>query len=223
MTQAAPNPEDRQQLDALASRLAELQPASASGSVQAKAFYLAGMQAARAELAQAELPRRRESSRWLARAAIVGLMVGSSGVSYWAGATRNTSPQLAATPSVAESDSQAESMVVEQAGLPPDTTITDAANALVLKQSTAPDLPVDGANNAFEQVAFGLPVAQWLKLYRVTPDEYLRLVEARSTPPPPRNRADEAPAPDGAIEESFLRELYGTPAPSPLRQWLPML
>lgn len=215
MTHAAPSPEDRQQLEALAGRLADLQPAAASGSLQAQAFYRAGMQAARAES-----DRRSAAHRWLARAAVVGLMLGSSGFSYWAGVSRSAGMQIAETSLTADSDLQTDSQLGPSSRRPTD--------ALAREQSTAPkqvadDLVSKDPASALNQVAFRLPIANWLRLPRVTPEEYLRLVEARTTPVPASHTADDVPPIARPTEESLLRELYGTPPPSPLRQWLPML
>jgi len=210
MTHPAPAPDDGQQLDGLASKLAQLQPGSAS-ALQAQAFYRAGMQAA----LMASQPR--PVSHWLARAAMVLLLVGCSGASYFAGLSRG-----------------------ERATVAVDTLNTEAVPNVELSSSGPVDVPAEqvveanaetlsnGPTASAESIPFRLPIAAWLQLPRVSPEEYLQMVERRTAPARVNAVAEENSRAVESTKDDWLRELYGEPSSSrsplssPLKRWLSM-
>lgn len=210
MTHPAPTPDDSQQLDGLASKLAQLQPGSAS-ALQAQVFYRAGMQAA----LTASQPR--PMSHWLARAATVLLLVGCSGASYLAGLSRGER----ATVAVDTSSTEAVPNVELSSRGPVDVRDEQAVESNAETQSNR---PTTGA----ESIPFWLPIAAWLQLPRVSPEEYLQMVERRTAPARVSSIAEESSRTVEPTKDAWLRELYGEPSPSssslssPLGRWLSM-
>lgn len=210
MTHPAPASDDGQQLDGLASKLAQLQPGSAN-ALQAQVFYRAGMQAA----LTASQPRA--MSPWLAGAATVLLLVGCSGASYLAGLSRGERAIVVVDTSNAEAVPKVE---LSSSG-PVDVRDEQLVEANAQAQSNG---PTTGA----ESIPFRLPIAAWLQLPRVSPEEYLQMVERRTAPARVSAVAEETSRAVEPTKDAWLRELYGEPSSSrsplssPLGRWLSM-
>lgn len=210
MTHPAPASDDSQHLDGLASKLAQLQPGSAS-ALQAQAFYRAGMQAA----LTASQPRA--MSHWLARAAMVLLLVGCSGASYLAGLSRGERAIVAVDTSRTETVPNVELS---------SRDLGDVRNEQLAESTTKTqsNRPTTGA----ESIPFQLPIAAWLQFPRVSPEEYLQMVERRTAPARVNAIAEESSRAVEPTNDAWLRELYGEPSSSqsplssPLGRWLSM-
>jgi hypothetical protein len=79
-----------------------------------------------------------------------------------------------------------------------------------------------------ESIPFRLPIAAWLQLPRVSPEEYLQMIERRTAPARVSAVAEESSRAVEPTKDAWLRELYGEPASSrsplssPLGRWLSM-
>jgi hypothetical protein len=156
-------------------------------------------------------------SHWLARAATVLLLVGCSGASYFAGLSRGESAIVA----VDTLKTEAVPNVELSARGPVDVRAEQAVEASSEKQSNG---PTTGA----ESIPFRLPIAAWLQLPRVSPEEYMQMVERRTAPARVNVIAEESSRAVEPTKDAWLRELYGEPSSarspqsSPLGRWLSM-